>query len=113
VKTNTSTDINVTIANTGTAAFSDSIKLKLVTISNDLKHVTLVDNETSIKPLGAGETGTGTFTIETKTPSEGYKFDFFLETYSEYSNPTNYVYEFENDLQGWTYFNASSNGNIK
>ncbi|MBR0323269.1 MAG: S8 family serine peptidase, partial [Bacteroidales bacterium] len=52
VKTNTSTDINVTIANTGTAAFSDSIKLKLVTISNDLKHVTLVDNETSIKPLG-------------------------------------------------------------
>ena len=109
VKTNTSTDINVTIANTGTAAFSDSIKLKLVTISNDLKHVTLVDNETSIKPLGVGETGTGTFTIETKTPSEGYKFDFFLETYSEYSNPTNYVYEFENDLQGWTYFNASSN----
>ena len=109
VKTNTSTNINVTIANTGTAAFSDSIKLKLVTISNDLKHVTLVDNETSIKPLGVGETGTGTFTIETKTPSEGYKFDFFLETYSEYSNPTNYVYEFENDLQGWTYFNASSN----
>ncbi len=109
VKTNTSTDINVTIANTGTAAFSDSIKLKLVTISNDLKHVTLVDNETSIKPLGVGETGTGTFTIETKTPSEGYKFDFFLETYSEYSNPTNYVYEFENDLQSWTYFNASSN----
>ena len=109
VKTNTSTDINVTIANTGTAAFSDSIKLKLVTISNDLKHVTLVDNETSIKPLGVGETGTGTFTIETKTPSEGYKFDFFLETYSEYSDPTNYVYEFENDLQGWTYFNASSN----
>ena len=109
VKTNTYTDINVTIANTGTAAFSDSIKLKLVTISNDLKHVTLVDNETSIKPLGVGETGTGTFTIETKTPSEGYKFDFFLETYSEYSNPTNYVYEFENDLQGWTYFNASSN----
>ena len=109
VKTNTSTDINVTIANTGTAAFSDSIKLKLVTISNDLKHVTLVDNETSIKPLGVGETGTGTFTIETKTPKEGYKFDFFLETYSEYSNQTNYVYEFENDLQGWTYFNASSN----
>ena len=113
VKPNATTDIKVSVLNNGTAAFTDSITLTLTTITNDLKHVTLVDNKATIPALSVGESGTGTFTIETKSPSDGYKFDFFLETYSEYNKPTNYVYEFENDMQGWTCFNASSNGNIK
>ena len=112
VKPNATTDIKVSVVNNGTAAFTDPIKLTLTTIPNDLKYVTLVGNETTIPALGVGESGTGTFTIETKSPSDGYKFDFFLETYSEYTTPTNYVYEFNNDMQGWTCFNASSNNNI-
>ena len=112
VKPNATTDISVTIVNNGTAAFTDPIKLNLTTIPSDLKYVTLVDSETTIPALGVGEAGTGTFTIETKEPKDGYKFDFFLETYSEYTKPTNYVYEFNNDMQGWTSFNASSNNNI-
>ena len=112
VKPNATTDIKVSVVNNGTAAFTNPITLNLVTTSYDLKYVTLINDETTIPALGVGESGTGTFTIETKSPKEGYKFDFFLETYSEYTNPTSYVYEFENDMQGWTSFNASSNNNI-
>ena len=112
VKPNATTDIKVSVVNNGTAAFTNPITLNLVTTSYDLKYVTLINDETTIPALGVGESGTGTFTIETKSPKEGYKFDFFLETYSEFTNPTSYVYEFENDMQGWTSFNASSNNNI-
>lgn len=112
IKINASTDIKVSMTNDGTAAFTDSIRLTLRTIKSDRKYVTLVDSVTTIKPLAAGESATGTFTVQTKeNAKEGWNFDFFLETFSEYKNPTNYVYEFENDMQGWTCFNASSNSN--
>ena len=109
VKPNTTTDIRVTMVNDGTADFSGPITLKLVSISSSLKHLTLINDVTTIHPLDVNETGTGTFTIETKEPKDGFEFDFFLETYSENIEPKDYVYEFENDMQGWTSFNASSN----
>ena len=111
VKYNETAEIHVTMVNNGTAAFTGPISLKLLTTNYDLKYVTLIDDETTIPALGVGETGTGTFTIETKQPT--YPYDFFLETYSESTAVGNYVYEFEKDMEGWTYFNASSNGNIK
>lgn len=100
VSTNATSNIKVTMVNNGTADFTGPITLKLVTTSYDLKYVTLIDDETTIPALGVGETGTGTFTIETKEPTHPY--DFFLETYSESTVGRNYVYEFENDLEGWT-----------
>jgi hypothetical protein len=100
VNTNATTDIKVTMVNNGTADFTGPITLKLVTTSYDLKYVTLINDETTIPALGVGETGTGTFTIKTKEPI--YPYDFFLETYSESTVGRNYVYEFENDLEGWT-----------
>ena len=100
VSTNATSDIKVTMVNNGAADFTGPITLKLVTLSNDLKYVTLINDETTIPALGVGETGTGTFTIETKEPTHPY--DFFLETYSESTVGRNYVYEFENDLEGWT-----------
>ncbi len=111
VNTNATTDIKVTMVNNGTADFTGPITLKLVTTSYDLRHVTLIDDETTIPALGIGEAGTGTFTIETKNPTNPY--DFFLETYSESTTGSNYIYEFENDMEGWTCFNASSNDNVK
>ena len=111
VSTNATSDIKVTMVNNGTADFTGPITLKLVTTSYDLKYVTLINDETTIPALGVGETGTGTFTIETKTPTHPY--DFFLETYSESTTGSNYIYEFENDMEGWTCFNASSNDNVK
>ena len=100
VSTNATSDIKVTMVNNGTADFTGPITLKLVTTSYDLKYVTLINDETTIPALGVGETGTGTFTIKTKEPI--YPYDFFLETYSESTVGRNYVYEFENDLEGWT-----------
>ena len=108
VGTNATSDIKVNVINNGTAAFTSPITLNLKTLTGDLKYVDLIDAETTIPALGVGETGTGTFTIETKLPETkpSYSFDFFLETYSEYTNPTSYVYEFENDMEGWTSFIA-------
>ena len=108
VETNATSDIKVTVVNNGTAAFSSPITLSLKTLTSDLKYVDFIDAETTIPALGVGETGTGTFTIETKLPETkpSYSFDFFLETHSEYTNPTSYVYEFENDMEGWTSFKA-------
>ena len=108
VETNATNDIKVTVINNGTAAFTSPITLSLKTLTGDLKYVDFIDAETTIPALGVGETGTGTFTIETKLPETkpSYSFDFFLETHSEYTNPTSYVYEFENDMEGWTSFKA-------
>ncbi len=107
-------EINITMLNNGTAAMSDSMTLKLLTLNSDLKYLTITDNEAKIKPLGVGESGTGTFTVETQgTTKDGYNFDLFLETYAESTTGGNYIYEFENDMEGWTCFNASSNNNVK
>ena len=111
VGTNERSEIKVSVINNGNAAFSDPITLNLLTLTGDLKYVDLIDTETTIPALGVGESGTGTFTIETKLPANktSYSFDFFLETYSESTAPSSLVYEFENDLQGWTYFNPNGN----
>ena len=111
VGTNERSEIKVSVINNGNAAFSDPITLNLLTLTGDLKYVDLIDTETTIPALGVGESGTGTFTIETKLPATktSYSFDFFLETYSESTAPSSLVYEFENDLQGWTYFNPNGN----
>ena len=108
VGTNATSDIKVNVINNGTAAFTSPITLSLKTLTGDLKYVDFIDAETTIPALGVGEIGTGTFTIETKLPETkpSYSFDFFLETNSEYTNPTSYVYEFENDMEGWTSFIA-------
>ena len=108
VETNATSDIKVTVVNNGTAAFTSPITLSLKTLTGDLKYVNMIDTETTIPALGVGETGTGTFTVETKLPETkpSYSFDFFLETNSEYTTPTSYVYEFENDMEGWTSFIA-------
>lgn len=106
-------DINVTMVNNGTAAMTDSMTITLVTTSYDSKYITFIDNQTKIKPLGIGESGTGTFTVKTSnTTSDGYKFDLFLEIYAELNTVGSHVYEFENDMEGWTCFNASNN-NVK
>ncbi|MBQ5856878.1 MAG: S8 family serine peptidase [Bacteroidales bacterium] len=106
VKYNETAEIHVTMVNDGTAAFTSPISLKLLTTSYDLKYVTLIDDETTIPALGVGETGTGTFTIETKQPIHPY--DFFLDTYAESNAGGNYIYEFENDMEGWTCFKAGT-----
>ena len=108
VGTNERSEIKVNVVNNGTAAFTSPITLSLKTLTSELKYVDLIATETTIPALGVGETGTGTFTIETKLPETkpSYSFDFFLETYSEYTNTTSYVYEFENDMEGWTSFIA-------
>ena len=110
VGTNERSEIKVSVINNGNAAFSDPITLNLLTLTGDLKYVDLIDTETTIPALGVGESGTGTFTIATKLGTKtSYSFDFFLETYSESTAPSSLVYEFENDLQGWTYFNPNGN----
>ena len=111
VGTNERSEIKVSVINNGNAAFSDPITLNLKTLTSELKYVDLIDTETTIPALGVGESGTGTFTIETKLPATktSYSFDFFLETYSESTAPSSLVYEFENDLQGWTCFNPNGN----
>ena len=99
-------EICLTMLNDGTAAFTDSVKLTLRTIKSDSAYATVINNETSIKPLGIGESGTGTFTLQTSNVP--HEFNFFLDTYSEFNAPVSYVYEFENDMEGWTCFKAGS-----
>lgn len=103
-------DINVTMINNGTAAIDNPITLTLSTLSSDLKYVTIVDNETTINPLGVGATGTGTFTIRANnTVPHNYGFDFFLEILSESDTETDYAYEFESDMDEWTALDAANN----
>ena len=108
VGTNATSDIKVTVVNNGFSAFTDPITLSLKTLSSELKYVDLIDTEATIPALGVGESGTGTFKIATKLGTRtSWTFDFFLETYSESTVGRNYVYEFENDLEGWTYLSGS------
>ena len=114
IKRNGSTNISVTMVNNGTAPLTSPMDLKLLTLSYSDEYLTVANNVTTIKALGIGETATGTFTLETNdnTP-DGEDIYMFIETFSESTVPANYIYEFENDMQGWTCFNASNNANIK
>ncbi len=107
---NASSDVNITMINNGTADMTSPMTLTLSTITNDLKYIELVTNNITIEPIAVGETATATFNVKTNesTPVD-YKFDLFLETFSESSTPSNYVYEFESDMEGWTCFDASNN----
>ena len=114
IKRNGSTNISVTMVNNGTAPLTSPMELKLITLSYAADYLTVANNVTTIKALGVGEAASGTFTLETNASTpEGERFDLFIETFSESTVPANYIYEFENDMQGWTSFNASSNANIK
>ena len=108
-----STNISVVMVNNGTAPLKDPMEITLTTTNYDLRYVTIVEDKATIDALEVGETAASTFKIETNanTP-EGYKFDLFLGTLSKPKIPANYIYEFENGMDGWTCFNASPN-NIK
>lgn len=114
IQRNGTTEIGVTMINNGNAPLTDPMSLKLSTIAFDSKYLTIVDDTDTIKALGVGEMATGTFTLTTNenTP-DGYKFDLFIETFSRSNAPGNYTYGFEENLDGWTCFNASRNANIK
>lgn len=103
-------NITVSLKNNGTSALDNSTTLRLLTVSNDLKYVTIVDGDATMAALGAGETGSATFTINANTTiPHNYGLDLFLELNSESSTVADFVYEFEDDLCGWTFFDAAKN----
>ena len=114
IKLNGTTEIGVTMINEGNAPLTDPMSLKLITIEGDKKYITIVDDTDTIKALGVGEMATGTFTVATNAMAyDGYKFDMFIETFSSSKVSDDYTYGFEEDMEGWTSFNASRNANIK
>ncbi len=103
-------NITVSLKNNGTSALDNSTTLRLLTVSNDSKYVTIVDGDATMTALGAGETGSATFTINANTTiPHNYGLDLFLELNSESSTVADFVYEFEDDLCGWTFFDAAKN----
>lgn len=103
-------NITVSLKNNGTSALDNSTTLRLLTVSNDLKYVNIVDGDATMTALGAGETGSATFTINANTTiPHNYGLDLFLELNSESSTVADFVYEFEDDLCGWTFFDAAKN----
>ena len=104
-------EVSVTMQNVGTAAMMNNTDVTLSSISSSLNHIDIVDAEATIGPLDVNATATATFTVKAKeTASDGYILDLFLETFSESTTPSNFVYEFENDLEGWTSFDNTLNG---
>ena len=104
-------EVSVTMQNVGTAAMTNNTDVTLSAISSSLNHIDIVDAEATIGPLDVNATATATFTVKAKeTASDGYILDLFLETFSESTSPSNFVYEFENDLEGWTSFDNTLNG---
>lgn len=104
-------EVSVTMQNVGTAAMINNTDVTLSAISSSLNHIDIVDAEATIGPLDVNATATATFTVKAKeTASDGYILDLFLETFSESTTPSNFVYEFENDLEGWTSFDNTLNG---
>lgn len=104
-------EVSVTMQNVGTAAMINNTAVTLSAISSSLNHIDIVDAEATIGPLDVNATATATFTVKAKeTASDGYILDLFLETFSESTSPSNFVYEFENDLEGWTSFDNTLNG---
>ena len=103
-------DINVSMKNIGNGPMNGNTSLKLLTTSYDLNNVTLIDDEATLGPIGAGETAVGTFTIKAHNDavSHNYPIDFFLQINSSTQSSTfDIVYEFENDMEGWTTFDAN------
>lgn len=103
-------NITVSLKNNGTSSLDNSISLRLSTVTNDLKYVSFVDGEATIAALGAGETGSATFTINANTTiPHNYGLDLFLELNSASNTTTDFVYEFEDGMSGWTCFDAVNN----
>lgn len=103
-------NITVSLKNNGTSALDNSTTLRLLTVSNDLKYVTIVDGDATMAALGAGETGSATFTINANTTiPHNYGLDLFLELNSASNTTTDFVYEFEDGMSGWTCFDAVNN----
>ena len=104
-------EVSVTMQNVGTAAMINNTDVTLSAISSSLEHIDIVDAEATIGPLDVNATATATFTVKAKAAaSDGEILDLFLETFSESTSPSNFVYEFENDLEGWTSFDNTLNG---
>lgn len=113
ISINKATNISVVMVNNGTAPMNDPMEITLSTTNFDLKYITLVNDKATIDALEVGESAAATFTVQAnESTREGYNFDLFLGTLSKPKTPANYVYEFENGMDGWTCFNASPN-NIK
>ena len=103
-------NITVSLKNNGTSSLDNSISLRLSTVTSDLQYVSFVDGEATIAALGAGETGSATFTINANTTiPHNYGLDLFLELNSASNTTTDFVYEFEDGMSGWTCFDAVNN----
>lgn len=104
-------NITVSLKNNGTSSLDNSISLRLSTVTNDLKYVSILNGgEATIAALGAGETGSATFTINANTTiPHNYGLDLFLELNSASNTTTDFVYEFEDGMSGWTCFDAVNN----
>ncbi len=103
-------NISVTMQNNGTAPTLNDTEITLSATTGSLDHVTIIDDNATIGPLGVNETATANFTIAAKeNAKDGYLLDLFLETFSVNNNPLSFVYEFESDMEGWTSFDAANN----
>ena len=112
ININETVDINVSMKNIGSGPMNGNTTLKLLTLSDELEHVTLIDDEATLGPIGAGETAVGTFTIKAHNDAvtHNYPIDLFLQINSStQSSYFDIVYEFENDMEGWTTFDADDN----
>ena len=100
--------INVVMQNNGTAASTNDTEITLSTISNN--QIIIVDNTSSVGPLGVGETAAAQFVVAAKaSATDNYLADMFLETFMASTSETNITYEFEDGLEGWTTFDADKN----
>ena len=103
-------NISVTMQNNGTAPTLNDTEITLSATTGSLDHVTIIDDNATIGPLGVNETATANFTLAAKeNAKDGYLLDLFLETFSVNNNPLSFVYEFESDMEGWTSFDAANN----
>ena len=111
INVNEQVDINVTMENTGVGDLNCKTKLKLLTTTSDLKHIRIIKDEATLEPIGGNETATGTFTIEAynEETAHNYNIDFFLEIDTDSPSSTvDVVYEFEEDMEDWTTFDANN-----
>ena len=104
-------DITVTMQNKGNGVMPVNTNLKLMTTTNATQYVTLLDDEATIAPLNVNETANATFKVMvSEEVDHGASVDLFIETTSNVEVVSNVTYEFENDMEGWTTFDARNYG---
>ena len=111
VDVNQDIDISVTMHNIGTADMPNNTKLTLSTLPSNAQYITIINDETTVGSMNVGESASGTFTIRVSDNTPHTRaIELFLEVESEFSTTSSFTYEFENDNEGWTSFDAANNG---